>query len=139
MTPGALEENLTIQGLLETNLCIDDVLAFGGLVLQATCPQIPCFRLGNKLHKPDILKAFLHSGRNGFYFRVLTEDSISAGAAIKIMERDPRKITVRALLGIHRSGKGDRKSIESALEIDALPLLVRKALETRFAKSRELK
>mgnify|MGYP002655138747 CR=1 FL=1 len=137
--PGTFGENLTVQGLLETDLCIGDVLAFGGLVLQVTCPRIPCFKLGNKLHKPDILKAFLHSGRSGFYFRVLTEGSISAGTAIKIMERDPRKITVRALLGMYRLGEGDRKSIESALEIDALSPLVRKDLETRFAKSRELK
>ena len=132
--PGTFGENLTIKGLLETDVCIGDVLRIGGLLLQVTCPRIPCFKLGNKLHRPGILKPFLQSGRSGFYFRVLKEGSVSAGTPVEIVERDPRKVTVRALLGMHRLGEGTRESIEEVMEIDALPPLVRKDLAARLEK-----
>lgn len=132
--PGTFGENLTIEGLLETEVCVGDVLRIGGLLLQVTCPRIPCFKLGNKLNRPDILKPFLQSGRSGFYFRVLKEGSVSAGSPMEIVERDPREITVRALLGMHRLGEGTRESIEKVLGIEALPPLVRVDLAARLEK-----
>jgi MOSC domain-containing protein YiiM len=131
---GAFGENLTLKGLIETDACIGDILGIGGLVLQITSARIPCFKLGNKLNRPDILKPFLQSGRSGFYFRVLQEAPVSAGGNIEILERDSRKVTVRELLGMHRLGEGSPESIRLALEIDALAPLVRKDLESRLEK-----
>lgn len=132
--PGTFGENLTVSGLLETDLCIGDVMKCGGLVLQVTSARIPCFKLGHKLKRPDILKTFLHSGRSGFYCKVLVEGGISAETPVEILERDPRHVTVRELLGMHRLGEGSRETILKALEIDSLAPLVRRDLETRLDK-----
>lgn len=132
--PGTFGENLTLEGLLETDVCIGDVHRIGSLVVQVTSPRIPCFKFGNKVNKPDILKPFLQSGRSGFYLRVVEEGTVAAGTAVEIVSRDPRKVTVRALLGMFRLGEGTRSAIEEALEIDALSPLVRKDLETRLEK-----
>lgn len=134
LPPGTFGENLTTSGLLEAEVCIGDVHRIGDLVLQVTSARIPCFKLGHKLDRPDVLKPFLQSGRSGFYFRVLEEGSVSADSRVEILSRDPRKVTVRDLLGMHRLGEGDRRSLGRALEIEALAPLVRRDLEARLAK-----
>jgi MOSC domain-containing protein YiiM len=134
-SPGTFGENLTLEGLLETDVCIGDVCQIGELILQVTSPRIPCFKFGHKVNKPEILKPFLQSGRSGFYFRVVQEGSVTAGTAVAIIKRDPRKVTVRALLGMYRLGEGDAESIRHALAIEALSPLVRKDLELRLTKS----
>ena len=132
--PGTFGENLTLSGLMETEVCIGDVHRIGETVLQVTSPRIPCFKLGHKLGRPDILKPFLQSGRCGFYYRVLEEGALAAGDPVELVARDPRGVTVRALLGLYRLGEGDRDAIRTALLIDALSPLVRKDLEARLEK-----
>lgn len=132
--PGTFGENLTLEGLLETNVCIGDMHRIGGLILQVTSPRIPCFKLGNKLKRPDILKHFLQSGRSGFYFKIINDGFVASGTSVEVIERDPRQVTVRALLGMHRLGEGTRESIEQALEINALSPLVRQDLEARLER-----
>lgn len=134
LPPGAFGENLTVEGLLETDVCIGDIHRIGELVLQVTSARIPCFKLGHKLNRPDILKPFLQSGRSGFYYKVLEEGGISAGSDLEIISRDPRQITVRSLLGMHRLGEGTRETLMAVLEIEALSPLVRRDLEGRLAQ-----
>lgn len=134
LPPGTFGENLTTSGLLETDVCIGDVYQTGDLVLQVTSPRIPCFKLGHKLSRPDILKVFLRSGRCGFYFKVLAEGSVSRGARVEVISKDPGRVSVRELLGLYRLGEGNRESIAKALEVEALGPLVRKDLEARLAK-----
>lgn len=133
--PGTFGENLTTEGLLETELHIGDILRIGGTVLQVTSARIPCFKLGHKLDRQDILKPFLQSGLSGFYLRVAVEGEICAGAAVEIVSRDPQAVSVRELLGMHRLGEGNRESISRALKIEALAPNVRRDLEVRLAKS----
>jgi MOSC domain-containing protein YiiM len=132
--PGTFGENLTISGLLETEVCVGDIHRIGKLVLQVTSTRLPCSKLGNKLKRPDILKPFLRSGRSGFYLRVLEEGPVSAGSEIEVIEREPSKISVRELLGMQRLGEGTRESIEALLKIEALAPLARQDLETRLGK-----
>ncbi|MES2439277.1 MAG: MOSC domain-containing protein [Verrucomicrobiota bacterium] len=132
--PGMFGENLTTQGLLETEICIGDILQAGEVVMQVTSARIPCSKLGHKLNKPDILKSFLQSGYSGFYLRVLKEGTISAGATVEITTRDPRQISVRELLGLHRLGEGTRERIEQVMQIEALAPIVRKDLVARLKK-----
>jgi MOSC domain-containing protein YiiM len=43
-SPGTFGENLTLAGLLETDVCIGDVYRIGTLVVQVTSPRVPCFK-----------------------------------------------------------------------------------------------
>jgi MOSC domain-containing protein YiiM len=106
----------------------------GSVLLQVTGHRLPCFKLGHKLHRPDILKPFLQSGYSGFYYRVLREGTLTAGDEIEVVERDPRGVTVRALLGVHRMGEDDVEVVAKALEVPSLAGFVREDLEARAAK-----
>lgn len=120
--------------MLEADVCIGDIHRIGVLILQVTSARIPCFKLGHKLDRPDILKRFLHSRRSGFYYRVREPGPVEAGAELEIIARDPRRVSVSDLLGIYRLGEGNPESLRRALEIDALSPLVRRDLEARLAK-----
>ena len=91
---GTFGENLTVSGLLEDNLHIDDVLTVGDAVLQVSQPRFPCFKLGIKLGDPLMVRRFQESGRSGFYCRVLEEGLIEAGQTIEVIERGVSKPTV---------------------------------------------
>ena len=131
---GTFGENLTVEDLVETDVCIGDLHRIGEILLEVTSPRIPCFKLGHKLGKPDILKAFLQSGCSGFYYRVLEEGRLATGTAVEVVSHDPGKLTVRELLGLYRLGEGKADDLRRALRVNAISPLVRKDLEARLAK-----
>ncbi len=75
---GMFGENLTTEGLLEDKVNIGDKLKVGTALFIVTQPRMPCYKLGIKFGRNDIIKRFLKSGRTGFYFSVLDEGEVSA-------------------------------------------------------------
>ena len=68
---GAFGENLTVEGLLEDKRRIGDRFRMRLGEFVVTQPRMPCFKLGIRFGRPDLLKRFLASRRTGFYFAVL--------------------------------------------------------------------
>ncbi|MDB6172876.1 MAG: molybdenum cofactor biosysynthesis protein [Chthoniobacteraceae bacterium] len=128
---GMFGENLTASGLLETEVCIGDSFKIGTAVLQVTMPRLPCFKFAHKIGRP-ILKEFLHSGRSGFYLRVLKEGILQAGDAIEEVACDPIRISVRTMLGLQRLGEGGEQLVREALKIESLCPVLRVELERRL-------
>ena len=91
---GQFGENLTVEGMPETQVRLDDVYRAGTALLQVTQPRSPCFKLGIRMEMPGFLKMFLESGRTGFYLRVLEEGELGAGDAIELVSRDSSAPTV---------------------------------------------
>ena len=129
---GTFGENFTISGWLEEAVCVGDIWQVGDAQLQVTLPRLPCFKFGHKVGKPDILKEFLHSGRSGFYHRVLTEGLVGAGDKIKLVQRDPAGLTVRMALGLQKLGEGDEPLLRRALQIPSLAPVLRRDLTARL-------
>lgn len=103
---GAFGENLSVTGLLEDTLRINDVLAVGEAVLQVTEPRFPCFKLGIKLGDEKMVQRFQQSGRCGFYCRVIKEGSIEAGQTVDVIERDASRPTIVRVF-TEKNRKGD--------------------------------
>ena len=135
--PGTFGGNFTTSGLLETEICIGDRLRIGAAVVQVTMPRLPCFKFAHKVGSPAIIKDFLHSGFSGFYHRVLVEGMVQAGDAISWEERDPRRLTVRQILGLQRLKEGDAATLRRALEIECLPPSLHRDLQARLGEARE--
>lgn len=91
---GQFGENLTVEGMPETEVRIDDVYRVGGALLQVTSHRSPCFKLALKMARPTFPEAFIESGRTGFYLRVLEEGELGAGDPIALVSREPRAMTV---------------------------------------------
>ncbi|WP_047532556.1 MOSC domain-containing protein [Methylotenera sp. N17] len=129
---GTFGENFTVSGLLEDEVYVGDIFSVGSAVIQATMPRIPCFKFGHKVGKPDILSMFLHSGRSGFYHKVLQEGDVAAGDSIALVERQSQSISIRMALGLQKLEEGDASTLEYALRIEHLPPLLRNVYTQRL-------
>ncbi len=63
---GVFGENFTTEGLLEDTR-VGDRFRIGSAEFVVTQPRMPCFKLGIRFNRPDMVKRFLESGRTGFY------------------------------------------------------------------------
>ncbi|HEX7694705.1 MAG TPA: MOSC domain-containing protein [Sphingomonas sp.] len=97
---GAMGENLTVEGMVEDDLCIGDVHAIGGALLQVCQPRQPCFKLALALGEARLGRHMVRTGHSGWYYRVLREGPIAAGEPIALAERPnpgfgfPRLVTI---------------------------------------------
>jgi MOSC domain-containing protein YiiM len=119
---GVFGENLTTEGLQEETLCIGDRLKIGSVVLMVTQPRLPCFKLGIRFGREDMVKRFLHSGRSGFYFSVVEEGELEAGAAIEIVERERSAVSVADIHRLFLGTEDDPELLERAVRLSALPV-----------------
>jgi MOSC domain-containing protein YiiM len=87
-------ENFTTEGLLESDACIGDRFRIGEALVMVTQPRFPCYKLGIRFGREDIIEKFLKSGRSGIYFAVLEEGLVNAGDAIEQVHRDPASLTI---------------------------------------------
>jgi MOSC domain-containing protein YiiM len=102
-------ENLSIEGIIEESAQIGDIWRWGSALLQISQPRWPCYKLAMHSGYPDMVKRFVHSGRCGWYLRVLEEGTSPVSGWIEIVERDPMGISVRTAF---QAARGD---IEPAL------------------------
>lgn len=91
---GMFGENLTTEGLTEENACVGDHFRIGRAVVRVTQPRIPCYKLGIRFGRPDMVKRFLASRRSGVYFAVLEEGLVEPGDAIEKIHEDENRLSV---------------------------------------------
>ena len=82
---GAIGENFTIEGLLETEVFIGDKLLIGDLEFVVVKLREPCFKFNATLGYKGAAKAMVQSGFCGWYLRVLNTGTLAAGAQITII------------------------------------------------------
>lgn len=118
---GAFGENLTTEGLDETSIAIGDRLIIGSAEFVVTQPRLPCFKLGIKFGSPGMVKRFQHSGRSGFYLRVLREGAISTGDSIEVQRTAEPSVTVRNIVRLYTADESEQEILRRASELSALP------------------
>jgi MOSC domain-containing protein YiiM len=118
---GAFGENLTTAGLLEDQVHIGDRFRAGSAEFVVTQPRMPCFKLGIRFDRPDMVKRFLRSGRTGFYLAVMQEGDIAAGDALELVTRNDGHLTVADITGLYTADAGNQDLLRRASELPALP------------------
>jgi MOSC domain-containing protein YiiM len=130
---GVFGENLTTEGLDEATVCVGDRYAIGTAEFEVSQPRLPCYKLGIRFERPDMVKRFLQSGRLGFYLRVRREGTIEAGQPIQRLSRDPDAPTIADLALLEATGKEDRTLLERAVRAAALSRGWRDRYQERLA------
>jgi MOSC domain-containing protein YiiM len=82
---GAIGENFTIEGLLETEVFVGDKLLIGELEFSVVKLREPCFKFNAAMAYKGSVKAMLQSGFSGWYMRVNKTGLVAAGADIKVI------------------------------------------------------
>lgn len=82
---GLLGENLSLRGLLETEVWAGDVLKFPHCALKVTLPREPCHKLNAAMGFSRASRLMAESGFCGFYLSVLTPGSLRAGESFEVI------------------------------------------------------
>jgi MOSC domain-containing protein YiiM len=118
---GMFGENFTSAGLFESELNIGDRFRVGSAVVMVTEPRMPCYKLGIKFGRSDIVKKFLASERTGFYFAVLQEGEVGAGDPIELIEKTDNSVRVSDITRLYTREKRNLGLLRRAVEVEALP------------------
>ena len=121
MPNGMFGENLTVEGLIESEISVGDVFRIGSATVIATQPRMPCYKLGVKFGRMDVIKKFLASGRSGIYFKVSNEGEVATGDTIHQITKDPNQITISDIVRLYSIEREDLQTMRRAVKVDALP------------------
>lgn len=84
LPPGFMGENLSLHGLLETDVWVGDTLLFPGCTLHVSEPRQPCDKFNAVMGFNQASKAMAQTGYCGFYLTVTEPGSISAGERFEL-------------------------------------------------------
>jgi len=91
---GIFGENLTTTGLMEKDVFVGDRLGIGTAEFIVTQPRQPCFKLGIRFGRVDIIKRFAKSGRSGFYLSIEKTGELEAGNTVEILDRGQSEVSI---------------------------------------------
>lgn len=131
---GMFGENFTTAGLFETEINIGDRFRIGSAEVMVTQPRMPCYKLGIRFGRDDIIKRFLASERSGFYLAVVKEGEVGAGDEFELLEKDGNNVRVRDITRLYTSEKHNADLLLRAIAVEALPESWREYFRERLAK-----
>ncbi|HKL90621.1 MAG TPA: MOSC domain-containing protein [Allomuricauda sp.] len=126
---GMFGENLTIEGLDESQLRIGSIYKLGSALIQITQPREPCYKLGIRFGNQNILKQFIDHGFPGTYVRILKPGTVSANDFMILEEESNNPLTVQEFYNLLFSKAKDQGVLELALKNEAIPPNKREKLE----------
>lgn len=128
--PGSFGENLSLLGMLETEVNIGDIFEMGAAQVQVSQPRQPCFKL-NKVFKDQSMACSVKTtGFSGYYFRVLKSGLVEPGALIKRIHEGSFSIEkTNALL---RKGGSNAEQMQELISLPALSDDWREMLQKRL-------
>jgi MOSC domain-containing protein YiiM len=130
---GMFGENFTTAGLLE-DVWIGDRFRIGSAEVIVSEPRVPCYKLGLKFGRADMIKRFLASGRTGFYVMVVKEGVVQAGDKIELIGRADQSVTVTDVTRLYASKQADPATLRRAVDLEALSDAWRDFLRDRLAQ-----
>jgi MOSC domain-containing protein YiiM len=100
--PGAFGENLSIDGLDESTVCLADRWQIGTAQFVVTQGRQPCFKLNLRFAQRDMARRVQDSLRAGWYLRVAVPGMVSAGDPLELLDRPQPAWSIERLLALIR-------------------------------------
>lgn len=132
---GMFGENFTTTGLLETETNIGDRFKVGTAEVMVTQPRMPCYKLGIRFGRTDIIRKFLASERSGFYLSVTKEGEVAAGDEFDLIEKNATGVRVVDVTRLYSSDKNNVDLLRRAVATEALPESWRSYFEQHLQKA----
>ena len=122
LVAGIFGENLTVEGLADTEICIGDRFKVGGAIVEVSQPRVTCYRVGIRLNHKEIPALLVAHRRPGFYLRVIQEGEIGAGDRIEKLSDGPERMTVAEIDALLYAAEHPLEALRRAVRIPALSL-----------------
>lgn len=94
LAPGSIGENIASLGMTEDTVCLGDIYRFDAARIQVTQPRRPCGKIDRRYGVDGLARYIEQQGCCGWYFRVLEEGTVRAGASLTLLERQPEAISL---------------------------------------------
>ena len=117
---GALGENLTIDSIDESTVCIGDIHQIGSVKLQVSQPRQPCWKISRRWEHKDFMQEIYSSGLTGWYYRVIEEGSFKADDLVQYISSLDTKITIIKANKVMRNKEEYSDMVDTLLSIDEL-------------------
>ncbi|MEM6472994.1 MAG: MOSC domain-containing protein [Planctomycetota bacterium] len=117
---GGFGENLTLDGMSESDVCIGDRLVTSGCEFQVSQPRQPCWKIARRWQVKSMTKEVAQTGRTGFYVRVLRGGTLQPGENVEIADRPNSAWSVSRANDILFGREVDRAAV---MELMAIPEL----------------
>ena len=134
---GSFGENFTADGVDEETVCIGDEFRVGSARVVVTEPRMPCFKLGIRFDRADMVKRFLNSQRTGFYFGVAEEGLVQAGDHLERIAEHPAGLRVADVTRLYTTEKTNEALLRKAISVAVLPSSWRGYFEHQLERLRQ--
>lgn len=120
--PGAFGENISTEGLIESEACIGDRYRLGSALVEISQGRQPCWKLGHRFGVATVPATVVATRRSGWYYRVIEEGAVAAGDALALVERPLPEWSVDRVfhLLIGGAGKREPEALRALAAMDAL-------------------
>ena len=116
---GVFGENLTTTGVRVNDALIGERWRVGReLLLEVSCPRIPCGTFQGWLERDGWIKQFARAALPGAYLRVIEPGPVSAGDPVRIEHRPAHDVTIAVTF---RALTTEADLLPSLLAADAMP------------------
>jgi len=132
---GAFGENFTVTGLTETEVFLGDVYSVGEALVEISQPRQPCWKPARHWRIKDLTAQIEHTGKTGFYFRVMRHGNVRAGQEFILVSRHwPQWSIARCNEVMYDL----REDADAALSLSDCPALAGSWKDALFARYRSL-
>jgi len=120
MHASAFGENLTIEGVAETEVYIGDIFSWGDAEIQVTHPRKPCQHISFVHDVKTFTKQVTQTGLTGFYAKVIREGEASVHDAFERTHQDPHLVSVAEINRLKFKDRNDQEGLQKAIQVEAL-------------------
>ncbi|HJP84326.1 MAG TPA: MOSC domain-containing protein [Fimbriimonadaceae bacterium] len=116
---GSFGENLTIDSLSESSVCLGDIWQTRKVELEVSQPRLPCFKLSRRLESEGFHLLAMKENAIGWYCRTLKSGHVQAGDDLSLVSRPNPLWTVERAFRTFM----DAESKEELQQLASLPSL----------------
>ncbi len=113
-------ENLTVDGMLEKDICIGDMFTVGDAVIQVTQGRVPCSTISKRTGLPGLMKGMVNTGFTGYLCCVVKEGIVRSDSPITLLQQDPNHVSILYANEVYFQRPKDLEGLKRILEVDAL-------------------
>ncbi|WP_226584914.1 MOSC domain-containing protein [Halobacillus litoralis] len=128
----AFGENLTVEGIEESEVRVGDIYQLGDALLQISEPRKPCYIIARTHGIDDFPAQVIQKGYTGFYLRVLKEGNVKPGDYLNLVEAHPDGVTIEDVNDLRYHDRGNKRKLERVLALDALAEGLKQSLRKRL-------
>ena len=131
---GMFGENLTVEGLDESQMMIGAIYKVGTAKVQVTQPRQPCYKLGVRFNNQGIIKQFTDSIYSGVYLAVLESGEVQKGDTFQLVELPNVKLSIADVYRLLFHSPIDTHKAQVALENELLPTNCKDAIRKKYMR-----